>query len=468
MTEKWKAFDLSSVVSDCQAKCQQIEETKKLSLESKKRLAEETKEFRKKTNEEIVVDYTILLKSYQQEIDSLSRRAKLSESNYQQLVASLSSLPDPSSLEDSSASLRAQLRNLEKEFGELTNQQLTVRRLEADMRCLTEDSERRLKDKDEQIASLSSPLSELSNCGDKLNIRNQEYEAIQRELLAFRNRHDTADTTISSLESEIHSCRLRFSEALREKDEEIDTIRRSSQEVAASGRPDEVTAVLANAAHARAVEAERLLRVSNEQIADLYTALQSAKVETCQALQRAEEAEARETTSHPTENVLVPSLVALAVPDDGLKHKVAELEVENRRISGLLAELSKTQESDQQDILTDQGPSIAILQSQRERLRQRTSDLEIERDTLRKQVDAFKVRVDVLQTEKQAWRPQAISGIDFPRSKDGLIYEGVDGSLTPLDWLARKRLPWKAVAGYFFVVHVLLVLLLFRLDSLGE
>ena len=66
-------------VAAVEVKCLEIEEGKRVSLESKKKLAEETKIFLSKSDEEKVRGFGALLKLYMSEIDGLSRRAKTSE-----------------------------------------------------------------------------------------------------------------------------------------------------------------------------------------------------------------------------------------------------------------------------------------------------------------------------------------------------------------------------------------------------
>lgn len=78
----WKKFDLEERKVLLDKQVVEIRDTKSKSIAGRKHLNEVTKAFRAKPREEQVVVIQDVLKSYQSEIDQLSRRAKSSEAAF--------------------------------------------------------------------------------------------------------------------------------------------------------------------------------------------------------------------------------------------------------------------------------------------------------------------------------------------------------------------------------------------------
>ena len=73
-------------MEDTQQVLVQIQELEERSLESRKQLGTQTKLFKGLTGEEKMNKFGALLKLYQKEIDSLTKRSKFSESSYSMLA----------------------------------------------------------------------------------------------------------------------------------------------------------------------------------------------------------------------------------------------------------------------------------------------------------------------------------------------------------------------------------------------
>jgi hypothetical protein len=80
--------------STCSEIANAIEENKKISLESKKRLAEETKAFQMKPDEEKLTDFIPFLKLFFAEIDAISKRARYAESSFLEQIDHFNQLHD--------------------------------------------------------------------------------------------------------------------------------------------------------------------------------------------------------------------------------------------------------------------------------------------------------------------------------------------------------------------------------------
>lgn len=93
--ELWNQFNLTNKKINLDKSCIEMREAKTSSITGRKKLNDITKLFRSKPKEEQVNMMTEVLKSYQEEIDQLSRRSKYCETTFFSLYKSLYELPDP-------------------------------------------------------------------------------------------------------------------------------------------------------------------------------------------------------------------------------------------------------------------------------------------------------------------------------------------------------------------------------------
>ncbi|KAJ0407916.1 hypothetical protein P43SY_009203 [Pythium insidiosum] len=224
----WKAFDLDSkrVVLDTQGTTMRTE--KDNSLRSRKKLAETTKTFRKLPDADKIAGMGGLLRAYQEEIDSLTRRAKYSENAFFMLYKGLYAAPDPvpsleamqdvspklAELEDDNKRLKRELHEYEVEFSSLKNQEITIRRLEDQLSKMEHDMEEvihektaeKCKDLEEQLAVKSSELvqqkldyeRQLQNGRAELREAFNRMDTLQSELFAVKQRTDFAKSTLDA------------------------------------------------------------------------------------------------------------------------------------------------------------------------------------------------------------------------------------------------------------------------------
>ncbi|ETV99692.1 hypothetical protein H310_07756 [Aphanomyces invadans] len=171
VTQYWKGFDLDSKRVMLDAQGVSMQEQKEHSVKSRKTLAEHTKRFRKLADADKVAAIPSLLKAYQEEIDTLTKRAKYSDNAFFALYKVLYEAPDPvpaldaALLLDSSipaavpstsssdkvastdlvAKLRRELASYEAEFASLKNQDITIRNLEAKLAAMEDNMERQVE-----------------------------------------------------------------------------------------------------------------------------------------------------------------------------------------------------------------------------------------------------------------------------------------------------------------------------------
>lgn len=233
----WKKADLSNLQSQLDKDVIEIKEKETQYLDSRKTLASETKIFKKLASDEKLANVNKIIKHYQQEIDSLTKRSKSSEVILLDLYGKISEAPDPtplllSSVEklskvDDSSSLKQQVETLEDKLAKYAdydnlkgrlldleqNSAVTlVRRLTAKEQEVNSRWEEKQRNWDEreakllsQVESLEKRVSEGNASGNKESNDSVSYENV---------------TARSLLEQELESAQSRVFQ-LEQRNEEL-------------------------------------------------------------------------------------------------------------------------------------------------------------------------------------------------------------------------------------------------------
>jgi len=142
----WTRLDLPGARrSELERQGRELKEAKESTIKNRKRLAEATKEWRRKgSSSGNGTGAEDLLKAYQEEIDNLTRRAKGADAAFASVYQALYDAPDPTpllttalsdrrattSLELELGRLQREVQEYEMEFCKLKNQDVTIRRLQ--------------------------------------------------------------------------------------------------------------------------------------------------------------------------------------------------------------------------------------------------------------------------------------------------------------------------------------------------
>ena len=100
--EVWSKADLVNLQRELDTNVIQVKDKENESLESRKVLATETKQFKKLEEDEKLSNINKIIKKYQQEVDSLTKRSKFAEQIVFEVYSKLSEAPDPKPLLQSS------------------------------------------------------------------------------------------------------------------------------------------------------------------------------------------------------------------------------------------------------------------------------------------------------------------------------------------------------------------------------
>lgn len=188
----WKQFDLTAARAQWDKICNDMREMKTASIAGRKRLNDLTKSFRAKSREEQTSQVQDLVKAYQEEIDQLSRRSKLSEVSFFDLHKSLYDAPDPgffleqllhTSLHSNShvleiEKLKAELAQYDDEFQRLKNQEVTIRRLEDQLTDFQQRNEVKVEEEVERRVDLIR-----QQCQEEVLEAKEMQKATERRLL---------------------------------------------------------------------------------------------------------------------------------------------------------------------------------------------------------------------------------------------------------------------------------------------
>ncbi|TDL25909.1 hypothetical protein BD410DRAFT_783893 [Rickenella mellea] len=125
----WRDINLSDLQKTLDVQGVEIVENQKESVVGRKGLAERTKDFRKLPDDEKLESWKGLLKSYQTEIDNLTKRSKVSENAFLNLYKKIAEAPDPYPLLDAAveqAIKASQSSELESELMKLREENTTL------------------------------------------------------------------------------------------------------------------------------------------------------------------------------------------------------------------------------------------------------------------------------------------------------------------------------------------------------
>ncbi|KAJ8588870.1 hypothetical protein M405DRAFT_819013 [Rhizopogon salebrosus TDB-379] len=259
----WKEIKLHELQKTLDAQGIEIVDNQKESVLGRKQLADRTKEFKKIPDDEKLNSFKGLLKSYQTEIDSLTKRSKVSENAFLNVYKVLAEAPDPyplleaavdqavkaaeaQALEDEVARLRAENAELRQSSSALDASKRRVEQLEARMDELVSQKEseinaaydERMRNYEEREQDLKRQVTLYKDQVRDLRLSNESNQAklfdhSQRQDQEIISRLAEADMVMVDLEranSRVATVEQR-NEALRSEIEALRTGSESSERV---------------------------------------------------------------------------------------------------------------------------------------------------------------------------------------------------------------------------------------------
>ncbi|XP_040587215.1 homeobox protein cut-like 1 isoform X4 [Mesocricetus auratus] len=206
------------------------------SEQSRKRLIEQSREFKKNTPEDLRKQVAPLLKSFQGEIDALSKRSKEAEAAFLTVYKRLIDVPDPApaldlgqqleikvqrlhDIETENQKLRETLEEYNKEFAEVKNQEVTIKALKEKIR----EYEQTLKSQAETIA-LEKEQKLQNDFAEKERKLQETQMSTTSKLEEAEHKLQTLQTALEKTRTELFDLKTKYDEETTAKADEMEMI----------------------------------------------------------------------------------------------------------------------------------------------------------------------------------------------------------------------------------------------------
>ncbi|XP_028938071.1 homeobox protein cut-like 1 isoform X5 [Ornithorhynchus anatinus] len=236
MFQYWKRFDLQQLQRELDATATVLANRQDESEQSRKRLIEQSREFKKNTPEDLRKLVAPLLKSFQGEIDALSKRSKEAEAAFLNVYKRLIDVPDPvpaldlgqqlqlkvqrmHDIETENQKLRETLEEYNKEFAEVKNQEVTIKALKEKIR----DYEQTLKSQAENIA-LEKEQKLQNDFAEKERKLQATQMSTASKLEEAEHKVQTLQTALEKTRTELFDLKTKYDEETTAKADEIEMI----------------------------------------------------------------------------------------------------------------------------------------------------------------------------------------------------------------------------------------------------
>uniref|UniRef100_A0A8D1CGP0 Protein CASP n=1 Tax=Sus scrofa TaxID=9823 RepID=A0A8D1CGP0_PIG len=236
MFQYWKRFDLQQLQRELDATATVLANRQDESEQSRKRLIEQSREFKKNTPEDLRKQVAPLLKSFQGEIDALSKRSKEAEAAFLNVYKRLIDVPDPvpaldlgqqlqlkvqrlHDIETENQKLRETLDEYNKEFAEVKNQEVTIKALKEKIR----EYEQTLKNQAETIA-LEKEQKLQNDFAEKERKLQETQMSTTSKLEEAEHKVQTLQTALEKTRTELFDLKTKYDEEITAKADEIEMI----------------------------------------------------------------------------------------------------------------------------------------------------------------------------------------------------------------------------------------------------
>lgn len=271
MRNFWKEFSLPDLQKSLDTTAAELADRQDESDTSRKKLVELSRDFKKNTPEDTRKKMAPLLKSFQAEIDALSKRSKASETAFLSIYKKLVDVPDPlpileqaviqqqkvSKLQDyeiENKQLRETLEEYNSEFAEVKNQEVTINRLKEKLREYEDKMEERVqaraKEKEKDMQKMFS---------DKERTLQEIQVSVAKKLGEAEHKAATLQAALDSTQSELFDVKAKFDEVAAARSSEIEILEADVER-----------------ANQRALSAERQVESLREELIAAQNALQNS------------------------------------------------------------------------------------------------------------------------------------------------------------------------------------------------
>ncbi|XP_049334616.1 cut-like homeobox 1b isoform X1 [Astyanax mexicanus] len=361
MFQYWKRFDLQQLQRELDATATLLANRQDESEQSRKKLIDQSREFKKNTPEDLRKQVAPLLKSFQAEIDALSKRSKEAEAAFLNVYKKLIDVPDPvpvlelgqqlqlkvqrmHDIETENQKLRETLEDYNKEFAEVKNQEVTIKALKEKIR----EYEQTLKNQAENLAQ------------EKEQQLHNDYAEKERKLQesqeSMASRLDEAEHKVQNLQTALETTQTELFDLKTKYDEE------------STAKADEIEMVMTDLerANQRAEAAEREAEALREQLTSANKSLQLAT-----QIQKAPDME---------QAVEVVSRSSLEAELSAKEREMVQLVEDVQRLQASLAKLRENSSSQISQLEQQLSAKSATLKQLEEKLQEQADYEEVKKE----------------------------------------------------------------------------------------
>ncbi|OCT91531.1 homeobox protein cut-like 1 isoform X1 [Xenopus laevis] len=392
MFQYWKRFDLQQLQRELDTTATVLANRQDESEQSRKNLIDQSREFKKNTPEDLRKQAAPLLKSFQAEIDALSKRSKEAEAAFLNVYKRLIDVPDPlpaldlgqqlqlkvqrmHDIETENQKLRETLDEYNKEFAEVKNQEVTIKALKEKIR----EYEQTLKNQAENLA-LEKEQKLQNDFAEKERKLQETQMFTSSKLEETEQKVQLLQTALDKSQASLFDLKAKYDEDTSAKADEIEMIMTDLER-----------------ANQRAEVAQREAEALKEQLATLNKSLQHVS----QAQTAPDTEQSTEAVSHSSMEV--------------------ELTAKEREIAQLVEDVQRLQAS-----LTKLRENSATQISQLEQ------QLNTKNSTLNQLEEKLKVQADYEEIKKEL---NILKSMEFAPSEGS----GVQDASKPLEVLLLEK-----------------------------
>ncbi|XP_036818050.1 protein CASP-like isoform X6 [Oncorhynchus mykiss] len=236
MFQYWKRFDLQQLQRELDATATQLANRQDESEQSRKKLIDQSRDFKKNTPEDVRKQVAPLLKSFQGEIDALSKRSKEAEGSFLNVYKTLIDVPDPVPLlelgqqlqlklqrmhdiETENLKLRETLEDYNKEFTEVKNQEVTIKALKEKIR----DYEQSLKNQAENLVQ-EKQVQLHNDYAEKERKLQESQDSMSSKLVEADHKAQVLQTALETTQAELFDLKTKYDEDCTAKANEIEMV----------------------------------------------------------------------------------------------------------------------------------------------------------------------------------------------------------------------------------------------------
>ncbi|KAF6123843.1 cut like homeobox 1 [Phyllostomus discolor] len=354
MFQYWKRFDLQQLQRELDATATVLANRQDESEQSRKRLIEQSREFKKNTPEDLRKQVAPLLKSFQGEIDALSKRSKEAEAAFLNVYKRLIDVPDPvpaldlgqqlqlkvqrlHDIETENQKLRETLEEYNKEFAEVKNQEVTIKALKEKIR----EYEQTLKNQAETIA-LEKEQKLQNDFAEKERKLHETQMSTTSKLEEAEHKVQTLQTALEKTRTELFDLKTKYDEEITAKADEIEMImtdlERANQRAEVAQREAETLREQLSSANHSLQLASQIQKAPDVQLEEKLKG-QADYEEVKKELNILKSMEFAPSEGAGTQDASKPLEVLLLEKNRSLQSENAALRISNSDLSGRCAEL---------------------------------------------------------------------------------------------------------------------------------